>query len=115
MSLPRGTNIISWLTSETSNRCIFLSQARYLKKILKKYGMEDCKPMSTPMVTGCDLSSHDDSPTMNQPEYRSMIGSLIYLTRTRPDIMHAVGIVGRFQANPKESHLQAVKIIFKYL
>jgi len=44
-----------------------------------------------------------------------MIGSLLYLTSTRPDNMHAVGIVGRFQANPKESHLQAVKIIFKYL
>ena len=71
--------------------------------------------MSTPLVTRCNLSSHDDSPTVNQPEYRSMIGSLLYLTGTRPDIMHAVGIVGRFQANPKESHLQAVKIIFKYL
>ena len=67
------------------------------------------------MITGCNLSSHDDSPTVNQPEYRSMIGSLLYLTRTRPNIMHAIGIVGRFQANPKESHLQAVKRIFKYL
>ena len=44
-----------------------------------------------------------------------MIGSLLYLTGTRPDIMHVVGIVGRFQANPKETHLQAVKRIFKYL
>jgi len=44
-----------------------------------------------------------------------MIGSLLYLTGTRPDIMHAVGTVGRFQANPKESHLQAVNIIFKYI
>ena len=67
--------------------------------------MEDCKPVSTPMITRCNLSSSDDSPTMNQPEYRSMIGSLLYLTGTRPDIMHAVGIVGWFQANPKESHL----------
>ena len=73
---------------------IFLSQAKYLKQILKKYGMEDCKPMSTLMLTGCNLSSHDDSPMVNQPEYRSMIGSLLYLTGTRPDIMHAVGIVG---------------------
>ena len=81
---------------------IFLSQAKYLKKILKKYGMEDCKPVITPIITGCNLSSNDDSPMVNQPEYRSMIGSLLYLTGTRPDIMHAVGIVGRFQANPKE-------------
>ena len=94
---------------------IFLSQEKYLKQILKKYGMEECKSVSTPMITRCNLSSHDDSPMVNQPEYRSMIGSLLYLTGTRPDIMHAVGIVGRFQANPKESHLQVVKRIFKYL
>eukprot|EP00253_Pinus_taeda_P026785 PITA_26785 len=64
---------------------------------------------------GCSLNSNDESPTVNQPTYRSAIGSLLYLTGTRPDIMHAVGIVGRFQANPKESHFQAVKRIFKYL
>eukprot|EP00253_Pinus_taeda_P031293 PITA_31293 len=64
---------------------------------------------------GCSLSSNDESAAVHQPTYRSMIGSLFYLTSTRPDIMHAVGIVGRFQANPKESHLQAVKRIFKYL
>ena len=76
--------------------------------------MEDCKPISTPMVIGCNLSSYDDSPTVNQPKYKSMIGNLLYLTGTRPDIMHAVGIVGRFQANPKESYLQAVKRILNY-
>eukprot|EP00253_Pinus_taeda_P014970 PITA_14970 len=64
---------------------------------------------------GCSLSSNDESPAVNQPTYRSMIGSLLYLTGTKPHIMHAVEIVGRFQANLKESHLQVVKIIFKYL
>ena len=73
---------------------IFLSQEKYTKQILKKYGMEDCKLVSTLMLTGCNLSSHDDSPMVNQPEYRSVIGSLLYLTGTRPDIMHVVGIVG---------------------
>eukprot|EP00253_Pinus_taeda_P028701 PITA_28701 len=94
---------------------IFLSQTKYLKQILKKYGMEDAKPVCTPMVTGCSLSANDESAAVLQPTYRSMIGSLLYLTGTRPDIMHAVGIVGRFQANPKETHLQAGKRIFKYL
>eukprot|EP00253_Pinus_taeda_P028162 PITA_28162 len=94
---------------------IFLSQTKYLKQILKKYGMEDAKPVCTPMVRGCSLSTNDESAAVHQPTYRSMIGSLLYLTGTRPDIMHAVGIVGRFQANPKETHLQAVKRIFKYL
>jgi len=77
--------------------------------------MEDSKPVCTPMVTGCSLSSNDESTAVHQPTYRCMIGSLLYLTGTRPDIMHAIGIVGRFQANPNESHLQAVKRIFKYL
>jgi len=67
------------------------------------------------MVTGCSLSANDESVAVHKPTYRSMIGSLLYLTGTRLDIMHVVGMVGRFQANPKETHLQAVKRIFKYL
>jgi len=94
---------------------IFLSQTKYLKEIMKKYGMEDLKPVCTPMVTGCSLNTNDDLAVVHQPTYRSMIGSLLYLTGTRPNIMHVVGIVGRFQENLKEAHLQAVKRIFKYL
>eukprot|EP00253_Pinus_taeda_P019580 PITA_19580 len=94
---------------------IFLSQTKYLKQILKKYGMEDSKLVCTPMVIGCSLNANDESAAVHQPTYRSMIGSLLYLTGTRPDIMHAVGIVGRFQTNLKETHLQEVKRIFKYL
>jgi hypothetical protein len=109
MSLLGKLTFFLGLQVQQAKDGIFLSQTKYLKQILKKYGMEDCKPVSTPMITGCNLSANDDSPTINQPEYRSMIGSLLYLTGTRPDIMHAVGIVGRFQANPRESHLQAVK------
>jgi len=68
--------------------------------------MEDSKPVCTPTVTGCSLSANDESAAVHQPTYRSMIGSLLYLTGTRLDIMHAVGIVRRFQA---------VKRIFKSL
>jgi len=84
-------------------------------EILKKCGMEDCKPVCTPMVTGYNLNSHDDSSPVNQPEYKYMIRSLLYLIDTRPDIMHVVGIVGQFQANPKEIRLHTAKRIFKYL
>eukprot|EP00253_Pinus_taeda_P031507 PITA_31507 len=59
---------------------IFLSQTKYLKQILKKHGMEDSKPVCTPMVTGCSLSANDESAAVHQPTYRSMIGSLLYLT-----------------------------------
>jgi len=61
---------------------IFLSQTKYLKQILKRYGMEDSKPVCTLMVTGCSLSPNDDSIAVHQPTYRSMIGSLLYLTGT---------------------------------
>ena len=77
--------------------------------------MEDSKPMGTPMVIGCKLSKDDDSPNVDQSSYRSMIGSLLYIIASHPNIMHVVGMVGRYQAAPKQSHLQAVKRIFRYL
>ena len=67
------------------------------------------------MVIGCNLTQSDNSPLVNQLEYTSMIGILLYVTGKTRDIMHLVGIVGRFQENPKETHLQEVKIIFKYI
>jgi hypothetical protein len=73
--------------------------------------MEDIKHMSTPMVTGCKLILEDDSPKVDQMMYRSMVGSLLYSIATRPEIMQVVGLVGRFQLTPKETHLKAVKRI----
>eukprot|EP00253_Pinus_taeda_P012101 PITA_12101 len=115
MSLLGELTYLLGLQIQQKEGGIFLSQTKYLKQILKKYGMEDAKPVCTPMVTGCSLSANDESTVVHQPTYRSMIGSLLYLTGTRPDIMHVVGIVGRFQENPKETHLQAVNRILKYL
>ena len=77
--------------------------------------MEDCKPVSTPMITGCKLCVNDGSTDLDQKLYRSMIGSLLYLTVSRPDIMLVVGIVARYQASPKQNHLLAIKRIFRYL
>jgi hypothetical protein len=94
---------------------IFISQEKYLREMLKRFQMEDSKPMSTPMVTGCKLSKNDDSPDVDQSSYRFMIGNLLYITTSRPDIMHVVGLVGRYQAAPKHSHFLDVKRIFKYL
>jgi hypothetical protein len=83
--------------------------------MLKRFQMEDSTPMSTPMVIGCNLSKDDDSPDVDQSSYRSMIGSLMYIITSRPNIMHVVGMVGRYQAAPKQSHLLVFKRIFKYL
>jgi hypothetical protein len=94
---------------------MFISQEKYLREMLKRFQMEDSKPMGTPMVTGCKLSKDDDSPNVDQSSYRSMIGSLLYITTSRLDIMHVVGMVGRYQSAPKQSHLLAVKRILRYL
>jgi hypothetical protein len=83
--------------------------------MLKRFGMEDCKPVITPMQTSCKFRKDDDSKSTNQRQYRSMIGNLLYVTTSRPDVMQVVGQVARFQAAQKESHVLAVKRIFKYL
>ena len=94
---------------------IYITQSKYIKEILKTFGLEDSKPVSTPMVTTLKLSKNDDSTEVNQTLYRSMIGKLQYVVHNRPDIALAIGIVARFFANPKENHLMAVKRIMRYL
>ena len=94
---------------------IFISQTKYCKEILKKFGMDTSKEANTPMGTSCYLDKDESGLEVNQSMYRGMIGSLLYLTASRPDIMHSVCVCARFQACPKESHLIAVKHILKYL
>jgi hypothetical protein len=115
MSLLGELKFFFDLQISQQNNEIFISQSKYIKEMLKKIGMEDCKPVSTPMTTGCKLSKDDESKEVDQKLYISMIGSLLYLTTSRPDVMHAVGLVARFQANPKETHVLAIKRIFRYL
>ena len=67
------------------------------------------------MTIGCKLSKDDESKEVDQKSYSSMIGSLLYVTTSRPDVMQAVGLVARFQANPKEVHVLEIKRIFRYL
>lgn len=83
--------------------------------MLKKFQMEDNKPIITPMVTSRKLSKDDDSKEVDQSWYRSMIGILMYVTTSRPEIIQVVGMVARFQSGPKEAHALVVKIIFRYL
>jgi hypothetical protein len=94
---------------------IFISQEKYLKEMLKKFQMEDSSPLSTPMVVGCKLSKDDISLDVDQRTYRSMIGSLLYITTSCPNIMQDVGMVGRYQSAPKKIHLVDITRIFKYL
>ena len=83
--------------------------------MLKKFKMEEFKPTSTPMVTGCKLSKDYESLEVDHTMYRSMIGSILYVIATRPYVMHNVGVVSRFQSAPKETHVVVVKGIFRYV
>ncbi|GJU12323.1 uncharacterized mitochondrial protein-like protein [Tanacetum coccineum] len=94
---------------------IFISQDKYVTEILKKFSFSDVKTANTPMETHKPLLKDADGEDVDEHMYRSMIGSLMYLTSSRPDIMFVVCVCARFQVNPKVSHLHAVKRIFRYL
>ena len=83
--------------------------------MLKKFQLENCKLVCTSMIVGCKLRKEDESKVVDPKHYRSMIGSLLYVTTSRPDVKQVVGMVARFQVVPKESHVQAMKRIFRYL
>ena len=93
----------------------FISQTKYTQDILKKFDMHNAKPIKTPMKTSGHLGTDPTGKPVDQKVYRSMIGSLLYLCASRPDIMLSVCMCARFQAAPKESHLKAVKRILRYL
>ncbi|KAI3672552.1 hypothetical protein L6452_38642 [Arctium lappa] len=94
---------------------IFINQSKYILDILRKFKMENCKPIGTPMAPGTKTGTDLSGKAVDVRTYRGMIGSLMYLTFSRPDIMFSTCLCARYQANPKESHLSAVKRIFRYL
>ena len=94
---------------------IFICQEKYIKDLLKKYHMNEAKIMSTPLHPPSSLDEDENGKAFPEKEYRGMIGSLLYLTASRPDIVFAVELCARFQTAPKESHHIAVKRIFRYL
>nr|GEV40492.1 putative ribonuclease H-like domain-containing protein [Tanacetum cinerariifolium] len=94
---------------------IFLSQDKYVGDILKKYGYSDVRSSNTPMYKENPWGKDETGKDVDLHLYRSMIGSLMYLTASRPDIMFAVCACARHQVTPKECHLHSVKRIFRYL
>ncbi|GJZ37437.1 retrovirus-related pol polyprotein from transposon TNT 1-94, partial [Tanacetum coccineum] len=98
-----------------SPRGIFINQSKYALESLKKYGMESSDPVDTPMVEKSKLDEDTQGKTIDPTQYRGMIGTLMYLTASRPDLTFAVCMCAQYQAKPTENHLHAVKRIFKYL
>nr|GEX71038.1 uncharacterized mitochondrial protein AtMg00810-like [Tanacetum cinerariifolium] len=93
---------------------IFINQSNYLLEILKKYGMESCDPVGTPMEIKDKFDLDQNGTPVDATKYRSMNGALMYLTSSRPDIVHATCLCSRYQAKPTEKHLKEVKRIFRY-
>ena len=94
---------------------IFLSQSKYARELVKKFGLESTKHSRAPMSTTTKLSNDASRKDVEQKLYRSMIGRLLYLTVSHPDISFSVGAYARYQANPKESHLITVRRIIRYI
>lgn len=97
------------LEVDRTNEGIFLCQQKYAKDLLKKFGMLECKPISTPMEPNAKMCEHEGKDLKDATMYRQLVGSLLYLTLTRPDISYAVGVMSRYMQNPKKPHLEAVR------
>jgi hypothetical protein len=115
MSMMGELHFFLGLQIKQSKEGTFVHQAKYTKDIVRKFKMEDSKAMVTPMSTTTALDADEEGEHMDQKKYQIMIGSLLYLTATRPDIQFSVCLCTHFQASPRISHPQAVKRIFKYL
>ncbi|GKV37173.1 hypothetical protein SLEP1_g45232 [Rubroshorea leprosula] len=94
---------------------IFICQRKYALDILKKFEMENCKPVATPLVQNEKLSKDDQETKVDSSYYRSLIGSLLYLTATRLDLMFAASYLSRFMSTPSKFHLVAAKRVLRYI
>jgi hypothetical protein len=115
MSMMGELNIFLGLQIKQLEDGIFFNQSKYINDMLKKFGLEDSKPIKTPMSMETKLTKDEESESVDSTKYRGMIGSLLYLTASRPDIMFSVCLCARFQEDPKTTHLEAVKRIFRYI
>jgi hypothetical protein len=94
---------------------IFMCQEKYAKEILERFNMEKSNYVCSPIVTGTKLSKNDKSDEVDPTQFKQMVGSLMYLTATRPDLMFAVNLIARFMEHPVETHLMAAKRIMRYI
>nr|GEW45462.1 copia protein [Tanacetum cinerariifolium] len=98
-----------------SPRGIFINQSKYALESLKKYGFESRDPLDTPMVEKSKLDEDKEGNAVDPSHYHGMIGTLLYLIASRPDLQFAICMCARYQARPTEKHVHAVKRIFRYL
>ena len=115
MSMVGELTYFLGLQVKQTNKGIYINQAKYARNLVKGFGLENVAHARTPMATNTKLGIDPSGQLVDITLYRSMIGCLLYLTTSRPDISFSVGVCARFQANPKMSHLTAIKRIIKYV
>ncbi|GKE49327.1 retrovirus-related pol polyprotein from transposon TNT 1-94 [Tanacetum coccineum] len=115
MSMMGQISFFLGLQISQNPRGIFINQAKYANEILKKFDLHKSDPVDTPMVERTKLDEDLSGIPVDQTKYRSMIGSLMYLTASRPDLVFAVCMCARYQSRPTKKHLEAVKRVFRYL
>ena len=115
MSMVGGLTYFLGLQIRQIDDGIFVTQSTYAKNLVKRFGMVTSKTARTPMSTTTKLSRDEEGRNVDEKIYRAMIGSLLYLTASRPDLCLSAGICARYQASPKESHMNAVKCVIKYV
>ncbi|GJS36877.1 retrovirus-related pol polyprotein from transposon TNT 1-94 [Tanacetum coccineum] len=115
MSLMGEIKLFFGLQVNQFSNGIFINQSKYILDILKRLGMENCDTVPTPMVEQAKVKLDLVRKLVDHTDYRSIIGSLMYLNLSRPDIMFVTCMCARYQANPNEHHVSAVKRIFQYL
>jgi hypothetical protein len=98
-----------------TNEGSFLSQSKYACDFLRHFHMNNCKPTSSPFQSGVKLIATYTSPEVDSTPYRQLVGSLLYLTHTHPDLSFVVGLVARYMQTPHESHWKAAKRILHYV
>lgn len=98
---------------ERNSTALRMHQTEYAISILHQSGMQDCAPSSTPLPEGTTLSKDSATPLVDATIYRMLVGKLLFLTKTRPDIAHAVIVVSHYMQTPQEAHLQAAKHILR--
>jgi isopentenyldiphosphate isomerase len=108
MSMMRELTFFLGIQVKQMKQGTFVHQAKYTKDLMKKFNMAELKPVSTPMSMATTLDTSENSEVVDQRGYRSMIGSLLYLTVTRPDVQFAMCLCARFQAFPRSSHQTVV-------
>ena len=115
MSMVRELTFFLGLQVKQKKEGIFVSQEKYARNIVKKFGLDSKKHASTPMSLSTKLNVDSSGMEVSPTLYRSIIMSLLYFTASRPDIAFNVGVCARYQAAPKESRLTTVKRIIRYI